>query len=125
MHDRQHLGAAGEDLAAEVLTAAGLDIRHRNWRTSVEDVRGELDIVAVDGSVLAVVEVRTRRTGRAGGTAAESVGPAKRRRLRRLAGLYLQAHPHAGPVRGDVVTVEVVDRVGEPGTRVQHLRGVW
>jgi putative endonuclease len=125
MHDRQRLGAAGEDLAAEVLTAAGLDIRHRNWRASLEDVRGELDIVAVDGAALVLVEVRTRRTGRGGGTAAESVGPAKRRRLRRLASLYLQAHPHVGPVRGDVVTVEVVHHVGEPGTRVRHLRGAW
>ncbi len=90
----------------------------------MEGVRGELDIIAVEGSTLALIEVRTRRGDRAG-TAAESVGRMKRLRLRRLAALYLQANPHAGPVRGDVVTVTVVGEVADPQTVVEHLRGVW
>lgn len=128
MHPRQQLGAAGEDLAAAHLTAAGLEVRHRNWRTSVEHVRGEVDIVALDGSALVLVEVRTRTAGTAQvGTAAESVDAAKRRRLRRLRALYLQAHPHEGPVRGDVVTVEVADpaAVAPTSARIVHLRGAW
>ena len=124
MHDRQQLGVAGEALAADLLTAAGLTIRDRNWRAAVDGFRGELDIIAMDGQTLALIEVRTRRTRRAG-SAAESVGAAKRRRLRRLAALYLQAHPHSGPVRGDVVTVEVADAVRSPATTVTHLRGAW
>jgi putative endonuclease len=131
MHERQRLGAAGEDLAAAHLTAAGLDLRHRNWRAAVDGVRGELDLVAADGDVLAVVEVRTRRVprglraGEGEALVAGSVGRAKRRQLRRLTALYLQAHPHPGPVRGDVVTVVVADRIGDDRTRVEHLRGVW
>jgi putative endonuclease len=124
MHQRQILGAAGEQLAADTLAAAGLIIRDRNWRTSVEGVRGEIDIVAVDGTTLVLVEVRTRRTGSAG-SAAESVGHTKRRRLRRLAAVYLQANPHRGPVRGDVVAITVADGVDDPLTVVDHLRGVW
>jgi putative endonuclease len=125
MHQRQRLGAAGEQLAAEHLTRLGLVVRQRNWRTSVEGVRGEIDLVASDGGTLVLVEVRTRRRGRGTWSAAESVGREKRRRLRLLASLYLQAHPHDGPVRGDVVTVEVDEVVGDAGTRLVHLRGVW
>ncbi len=124
MHRRQLLGAAGEDLAVTHLTSAGLQIVTRNWRTSVENIRGELDVVALDGRTLAVIEVRTRRTATAG-TAAESVGWEKRRRLRRLTGLYLHANPHHGPVRGDVITIDVPVSPGHPSTIVSHLRGVW
>lgn len=124
MHQRQLLGAAGEDRAARFLTARGMEVVQRNWRTSLEGVRGELDLILRDGPVLAVVEVRTRR-GEVAGTAAESVGWDKRRRLRRLAALYLQANPHHGPVRGDVVTLQVVDDVDADDTLIRHLRGVW
>ncbi len=124
MHQRQRLGSDGEQLAADHLTRAGLLVRDRNWRTSVEGVRGELDIIALDGPTLALIEVRTRR-GTSAGTAAESVGRMKRLQLRRLAALYLQAHPHTGPVRGDVVAIAVAGDVGDPMTVVQHLRGVW
>ncbi|WP_370327924.1 YraN family protein [Euzebya sp.] len=122
MHRRQRLGATGEDLAAAHLTAAGLTIRHRNWRVSSDGVRGELDLVAVDGETLVVGEVRTR-SSRVAGTPAESVSWDKRRRLRRLAAAYLHAHPHHGPVRGDVVGIELPPDSGSP--RIRHLRGVW
>lgn len=112
---------AGEDLAARYLTAQGLTVLARNWRASVEGVRGELDLVAADGDVLAVVEVRTRRS-RLAGTASESVGWDKRRRLRRLTGLYLAQNPHRGPVRGDVVAI---DAAADGGVQLRHHRGVW
>ncbi len=128
MHGRQRLGAAGERIAADHLRSSGLLIRDRNWRTSVEDVRGELDIIAVEGPTLVLVEVRTRTdTGTAAATA--SVGWAKRRRLRRLAAVYLQQHPHDGPVRGDVVAIAIGGGTdagaAAPVTVVRHLRGVW
>lgn len=129
MHRRQLLGAAGEELAVTHLTGAGLQVVDRNWRTSVEGVRGEVDVIALEGTTLALIEVRTRR-GAAAGTAAESVGRDKRRRLRRLAGLYLQhlsvqGRPHHGPVRGDVITVHAPVGPAHPTTVLTHLRGVW
>lgn len=121
MHNRQKLGAEGETAAADHLRDAGLVILDRNWRTSVEGVRGELDIIATDGGTLVVVEVKTRRSQLAG-TASEAVGWDKRRRLRRLTGMYLAAHPHRGPVRGDVVALDL-----QPdGTwALTHHRGAW
>lgn len=118
MERRHALGAAGEDLAAAHLESAGMRVVARNWRAAQEDVRGELDLVALDGQTLVLVEVKTRTSG----PAVLAVGWDKRRRLRRLAGLYLAANPHHGPVRGDVVTV---DRTADGGWALAHLRGAW
>ena len=124
MHRRQLLGRQGEDLAVAHLRDAGYEILHRNWQATGVGLRGELDIIARHGGVLAVCEVKTRRSHRLG-TPAESVGHDKRRRLRRLTGAYLQAHPHPGQVRGDVISVDVGSDVAAGDTVVAHLRGVW
>ena len=83
---RRALGELGERLAAEHLTAKGYRIRERNFRTAA----GEIDIVAEAGGVLAVVEVKCRR-GSSMGTAAESLSPAKQRRMVEMAEAYGQA----------------------------------
>ena len=57
MHPKDALGRYGEDLAAEHLRRQGLTVLARNWRCA----RGELDIVARDGSALVICEVKTRR----------------------------------------------------------------
>lgn len=66
---------------------------------------GEIDIVALDGDVLVFVEVRYRASSRFG-SAAESVGPHKQRKLARAAQHYLCRNPHVGPVRFDVVAID-------------------
>ncbi len=83
---RRALGELGERLAAEHLSAKGYRIRERNFRTAA----GEIDIVAEAGGVLAFVEVRCRR-GSSMGTAAESLSPAKQRRMVEMAEAYGQA----------------------------------
>ena len=91
-------GAAAEELAARELTRRGYRILARNVKSKV----GELDIIAVDGAVLCFVEVRAR----ADGTAAETVGYAKQRRLRRAAAAYLAgAGRSSAACRFDVVTL--------------------
>ena len=76
--DRGGLGRYGEEVAAEHLVAAGLTIVARNWRCR----EGEVDIVALDGDVLVMCEVKTRR-GVGFGTPLDAVTPAKAARLRR------------------------------------------
>ena len=83
---RRALGELGERLAGEHLKAKGYRIRERNFRTAA----GEIDIVAEAGGVLAFVEVRCRR-GSSMGTAAESLSPAKQRRMVEMAEAYGQA----------------------------------
>ena len=112
------VGKFGEDVAVQRLSAAGLRILDRNWRCA----EGEIDIVAADGDVLVICEVKTR-SGLAYGDPAEAVIAAKAARLRRLALRWLAAHDLAwADLRFDVVTVL---RRAEGGLLVRHLRGAF
>lgn len=119
MNARNALGKYGEDLAARRLTEAGMTVIGRNWRSGRT---GEIDIVARDGDVLVVCEVKTRRAGGFEHPMA-AVGPDKARRLRGLAERWLHAHGGAPPggVRIDLVGIVLPDR-GAPV--VEHVRGV-
>lgn len=117
MAAKDDLGRYGERLVAERLAAAGWQVLDRNWRGT----RGELDVVAMDGPELVVIEVKTR-SGPGYGHPAEAVTRVKLARLRRLAGQWLTEHEvHAAAVRIDVVAVRT-DRGGE--ARFEHLRDV-
>ena len=109
MDRRKLLGAGGERAAARLLRRAGYRLLERNYRNS----HGEIDIVAREGEELVFVEVRARSSDEFG-SGAESVGPAKRRQLVRMASAYLQAKkiPEAN-CRFDVVELAMLDN-GEP-----------
>jgi putative endonuclease len=96
------LGCAAEAVAARFLEAHGLQILMRNFRRRL----GEIDLVARDGPVLVIVEVRTRSSERYGGAAA-SVDWSKRTRIVRAAHLLLnrQAEYAQMRVRFDVIVV--------------------
>ena len=116
MRAKDQLGLDGEAAASVHLERAGMRIVERRWRCAY----GELDIVARDGDTLVFVEVKTRR-GLAYGHPFEAITPDKVRRLRTLAGLWLQQRPHRGPIRMDAVGI-VAPRSGP--WRVEHLRGI-
>lgn len=118
MDDKDEVGRRGEQLAVDHLTAAGWRILDRNWRCA----RGELDVVALDGGVLVVVEVKTR-SGLGWGHPLEAVDARKLTRLRVLAGLWRDAHPGRGrgAARIDVVSI-VLPRRAEPV--IDHLRAL-
>ncbi len=98
------LGAHGEQIAERHLSAAGFFILERNWRCSA----GEIDIVARDGDVLVVCEVKTR-SGATFGSPLEAVTPAKARRLRRLALMRLARENAWRPAAIRVDVVGIVD----------------
>lgn len=106
-------GRAAEAAAARMLEREGYRILQRNFRAR----GGEIDLVALDGGTLAIVEVRYRAGGRFGG-GAESVTLAKQRRIARAARVLLAARPALArlPARFDVVEVS-----GPAATPVCHL----
>ncbi len=116
---RSAMGRYGETLAARRLSEAGLTVLERNWRSGRT---GEIDIVARDGDVLVVCEVKTRREGPFEHPMA-AVTPRKARRLRDLAERWIQTHGGAPPggVRIDVVGVLLPSR---GAAVVEHVRGV-
>jgi putative endonuclease len=102
---RVQRGAASERLAAAYLQAQGLAVLARNVRCRA----GELDLVCLDGGVLAIVEVRQRVRIDFGGALA-SVTWRKQRRIIRATQFLLrrQAQWRRRVLRFDVLAVEGV-----------------
>ncbi len=96
------LGRAAEAAAARHLERSGYRILTANFRAK----GGELDLVAEDDGVLAIIEVRYRASDRYGGAAA-SITHAKRSRIIRAARALLAQNPPLAklPARFDVVEV--------------------
>jgi len=117
--DPRELGDFGEEIAKKYLRQCGFQILDRNWRC----YQGEIDLVARDGDVLVIVEVKTRRTTRYG-TPGEAVTAEKIKRLHRLAWLWRCDHrPEGcgGGTRVDCVGV-LLPRHGQ--LTITHHRGL-
>jgi putative endonuclease len=108
---RQQLGGAVEALVARSLESRGMRIVACNARTP--SVRGEIDLIAIDGRALVFVEVKALRTSALAGPErpAMAVGRRKRHKLRSLALAWLRDHdgsvPPHGTLRFDVVGVRI------------------
>ena len=103
------LGRAAEAAAARHIERLGYRILAANFRAR----GGELDLVAMDGKALAIIEVRYRASDRFGGAAA-SITHGKRRRIVNAARTLLATNPPLAklPARFDVVEVSgAVDRL--------------
>ena len=117
MKAKDLLGQQGEQLAADFLTDAGLEILDSNWRCR----HGEIDIVALDGQTLVICEVKTR-SGVRFGTPVEAITRQEAARLRRLAVAWVTAHGlFFEEIRIDAVGVL---RAASGEFSVEHVSGV-
>ncbi len=111
------LGRFGEELASRHLEDDGFVVLARNWRCDL----GEVDIVARDGHVLVVCEVKTRSSLRHG-SPFEAVTERKLHRLERLGMRWIRERGvRPMSMRVDVVSVL---RPREGRTVVEHVRGL-
>ena len=122
MSVRQRLGASGERVAAHYLERRGYRVIERNVRRT----EGEIDLVAIAGdpgapdATLVFVEVKLRRSGRAG-RAVEALSAAKQERLCRLAEGYAAEHPELpAALRIDLLAIDLASG-GEP--TIEHIVG--
>jgi len=98
---RHALGQRGEAEAERFLREIGYRIVGRRERV----LRGDIDLVVLDGRTVVFVEVRSR-TDTAHGHPSETVGPQKQWRIAELATAYIRRHRLEDcQVRIDVVTV--------------------
>lgn len=122
---RTPIGERGEDLAVVHLVEDDrLEVVQRNWRLPTGELRGELDVVALDHDrrLVVVVEVKARRGNSHGGPLA-AVTPRKQAQVRRLVGAYLPgADLPYRRVRLDVVALWLPDRGPR---RLEHLEGAF
>ncbi len=117
---RDELGRRGEDEAVRHLKGLGYRIVGRRERI----LRGDIDIVALDGRTVVFVEVRSK-SDTTHGHPAETVGPQKQRRIAELAAAYIRRHRlEDQSVRIDVVAVTFpAERGGRPV--VEHYQNAF
>ncbi len=117
MDPRHELGRRGEDLAARHLESLGYQVAARNAVNAI----GELDLVALDGRTVVIVEVKTR--GRTGRAPSEAVDFRKQRKLTMTAALFLKDPKwHGRPARFDVVEI-----ICPPGAApvIRHIKNAF
>ena len=106
-------GRAAETVAAMLLRLKGYRVLSRRFQGR----RGEVDLIARRGSVLAFVEVKRRPSI---ATAAESISPRQRARIAAAAEEFVAARPRLAPlgIRFDAVLVT-------PGKLPRHIADAW
>ncbi len=100
------LGVEGEKIAANFLKSRGLEILKRNWVCPC----GEADIIAREGDVHVLVEVKTRLMDQICTPPYPelAVNSAKRRKYQGIARCYL-ANADADSIRFDIVAITISD----------------
>jgi putative endonuclease len=117
-NQRQLLGLEGERLAIAFLTSCGWGIESHRFRLG----RHEIDLIIRKASLVAFVEVKTRRS-LAFGSAREAVHQRKQRDIARVASLWVERHGRAGDeYRFDVVVVEGVEGITPA---IEHIPDAW
>ena len=103
--DNYSCGRNSEEAAARFLAAQGLSIISRNYKSR----SAEIDIIAREKDTICFVEVKSRKDERFG-TAAESVTPAKQRKISEAALSFLKENNlFDRRCRFDVVAISLQD----------------
>ncbi len=117
--DKQEVGRMGEELAARFLEERGWRIVGRNVRHG----RGEVDIIAAMGRILAFVEVKCRR-GQGLGHPLEAITRSKRLEVARVARGWLQGRATSP---GTMIRFDAIGVIyGNPGgPELIHIQDAW
>ena len=115
---RQLRGLAGEHAAIAYLTSCGWSVEAHRFKLG----RHDLNLIIRRGSIVAFVEVKTRRSTTFG-LAAEAVGWRKQRTLSRVAELWRLRYGRPNDTyRFDLVAVT---DAGNGRMEVEHLADAW
>lgn len=106
------LGKLGEQIAAQYLIDKGYQILELNWRA----YRKEIDIIAIDGSDIVFVEVKTRQDDEFGAPEM-AVNRQKRSHIYTAASSYYYSHKIGLDVRFDIIAI--LYRDGHP--EINHI----
>jgi putative endonuclease len=115
-NNKQQTGQKGEDLAVEYLIGLNYEIRDRNFRFG----HLEIDIIAFDGNLMVVVEVKSVFLGLEPDPV-QYLSRGQFRNLTKAAAAYLQLKGIAPEVRFDLLCISLYRK--PPLTR--HFKDVW
>jgi putative endonuclease len=100
MAAHNELGKQGEEWAVEHLLQKGYSILHTNWTYQ----KAEVDILAQQGTTLAVIEVKTRTSAHFGDPQ-DFVTPKKIQLLVKAVSAYVEEHELDVEVRFDIIAI--------------------
>ncbi len=100
MNEKQEIGSWGEAEAILMMREQGMNVLEVNWTF----LHLEIDIIAMDGDILVIGEVKTRSTN-AHGEPETFVTRPKQKKLVRAANLYLEHKKLSNEVRFDVIGI--------------------
>ncbi|MEM0542252.1 YraN family protein [Flavobacterium sp. j3] len=100
MAEHNELGKLGEEMAVQFLQKNGYDILETNWVFQ----KAEIDIIAQKGTVLAIIEVKTRSTVDFG-LPQDFVKPKKIQLLVKAVNEYVISNDLEVEVRFDIISV--------------------
>src|ERR1035438_6029055 len=103
MAEHNETGKKGEEIAVKFLKNKGYKILETNWRLG----RNEIDIIAVDGKLIVVAEVKTRQSNQFGDPEM-AVTREKQKALVRAANAYVRSKQLDMEVRFDIISI--IDR---------------
>ncbi len=108
-----HKGLWAEDLACMYLRLKGYRIRAKRFKTPL----GEIDIVATKPGLLAIIEVKERKTI---DEALQCVSEKSKQRIRRASEYYRTGHPwhENDTIRFDLIAVHMP-------FLIRHLQNAW
>ncbi|MDE7025019.1 MAG: YraN family protein [Paramuribaculum sp.] len=105
-------GKWGEDIACELLISKGYTVTERNVKMG----HNEIDIVALKGSRVVFVEVKTRSS--VGNEVFDAIDERKMRHLCNAAEAYIRAHNIPHEPQMDVIVVEGTKDTGYKTTHI-------
>lgn len=120
MNDKKERGDWGEDRAALYLRLHGYRILCRNFRCR----RGEIDIIARRGDIVAFVEVKLRKNAEHG-EAREFVTASKQRRIVSTAEYWLTQNECGLQPRFDVIEIYAPDGTRTLRPAIRHLENAF
>lgn len=118
-YTNKQFGALGEKLAVKYLKDRKCKILEKNYKNKV----GEIDIIAIDGSEIVFIEVKTRSaqpylSGR------YSVDKHKQFHIMRAASWYMELKKSSLQPRFDIIEVEVERSTGEL-VKIEHFKNAF
>lgn len=118
-YTNKQFGALGEKFAVKYLKDRKCKILEKNYKNKV----GEIDIIAIDGSEIVFIEVKTRSaqpylSGR------YSVDKRKQFHIMRAASWYMELKKSSLQPRFDIIEVEVERSTGEL-VKIEHFKNAF
>ena len=124
MTKAQELGQFAEDRAADYVISLGWKVIARNVKINVDNVRGEIDIAAIDNeSELVIIEVRCRTLGKIQ-SPLDSVGTRKLHALVKAAMVFVNDLGWEKFWRIDIIGITLNEKQDLNDWTLEHVRDI-